>query len=238
LAVLFKLGAVTFNAPSPLVLVVEDEPDIADLLEAYLRREGFRTERAGDGLNAVRLHREARPDLVLLDVNLPEFDGFEVLRQMHQTAPTPTIMVTALATDLDKLLGLRMGADDYVVKPFSPQEVVARVKAVLRRSSAQRDAGPLRLATLELDPLAVRVRAGNKPLDLTMTEYRMLEHLMRHPNRVFTRAELLEVALPDSDALERVVDTHLGNLRKKLEAAGLRDVIQTVRGMGFRLGSG
>jgi two-component system, OmpR family, response regulator AdeR len=234
---LVKLTTVTPTAAHPLILIVEDEPDIADLLEAYLRREQFRTERAGDGVAAVRLHREARPHLVLLDVNLPEFDGFEVLRQMHQTAPTPVIMVTALSTDLDKLLGLKLGADDYVVKPFSPQEVVARVKAVLRRSSGQGAAQALlRFATLELDPVAVRVHASGKPLDLTMTEFRMLEQLMRHPNRAFTRAELLEVALPDSDALERVVDTHLGNLRKKLEGAGLKDVVQTVRGMGFRLG--
>lgn len=233
---MFKLTSVTTPATHPLVLIVEDEPDIADLLEAYLRREQFRTERAGDGVSAVRLHREARPDLVLLDVNLPEFDGFEVLRQMHRSAPTPVIMVTALATDLDKLLGLKLGADDYVVKPFSPQEVVARVKAVLRRAGKHAGAQPLRFATLELDPVAVRVHASGRALDLTMTEFRMLEQLMRHPNRAFTRAELLEVALPDSDALERVVDTHLGNLRKKLEAAGLMNVVQTVRGMGFRLG--
>jgi two-component system, OmpR family, response regulator AdeR len=232
LAIAFKLKAVK---QSPLVLIVEDEPDIADLLEAYLRREEFRTERASDGSSAVKLHRAARPDLVLLDVNLPEFDGFEVLRKIRETAQTPVIMVTALAQDLDKLLGLKMGADDYVVKPFSPLEVVARVKAVLRRVGLQAASQPLRLANLELDPVAVRVRAAGSPLDVTMTEYRILEHLMRHPNRAFTRAELLEVALPDSDALERVIDTHLGNLRKKLELAGTPDIIQTVRGMGFRL---
>lgn len=220
---------------APLVLIVEDEPDIADLLEAYLRREAFRTERASDGANAVRLHRAARPDLVLLDVNLPEFDGFEVLRKIRETAQTPVIMLTALAEDLDKLLGLKLGADDYVVKPFSPLEVVARVKAVLRRASTQAAAQPLRFATLELDPVAIQVRVAGKRLEVTMTEYRMLEHLLRHPNRAFTRAELLAVALPDSDALERVIDTHLGNLRKKLIAAGMPEIIQTVRGMGFRL---
>ena len=141
--------------------------------------------------------------------------------------------------DLDKLLGLKLGADDYVVKPFSPLEVVARVKAVLRRvgSQAATQAGlqPLRLANLELDPVAVRVRVAGNPLDLTMTEYRILEQFMRHPNRAFSRAELLEVALPDSEALERVIDTHLGNLRKKLELAGMPNIIQTVRGLGFRL---
>ncbi len=232
MAIAFKLKAVN---QSPLVLIVEDEPDIADLLEAYLRREQFRTERASDGSSAVALHRAARPDLVLLDVNLPEFDGFEVLRKIRETAQTPVIMLTALSEDLDKLLGLKLGADDYVVKPFSPLEVVARVKAVLRRVGLQAATQPLRLSTLELDPLAVRVRVAGNPLDVTMTEYRILEHFMRHPNRAFTRTELLEVALPDSDALERVIDTHLGNLRKKLELAGMPDVIQTVRGMGFRL---
>jgi two-component system, OmpR family, response regulator AdeR len=220
---------------SPLVLIVEDEPDIADVLEVYLRREHFRTERASDGSSAVQLHRAARPDLVLLDVNLPGFDGFEVLRTIRETAQTPIIMVTALNEDLDKLLGLKMGADDYVVKPFSPLEVVARVKAVLRRVGAQNATQPLRLADLELDPVAVRVSVAGTRLEVTMTEYRILEHFMRHPNRAFTRAELLEVALPDSDALERVIDTHLGNLRKKLELAGMPDIIQTVRGMGFRL---
>jgi two-component system, OmpR family, response regulator AdeR len=221
--------------PNPLVLIVEDEPDIADLLEAYLRREGFRTERASDGLNAVRLHRAARPDLVLLDVNLPELDGFEVLRRIRATTQTPVIMVTALAEDLEKLLGLKLGADDYVVKPFSPLEVVARVRAVLRRVGMQTQPQPLRFASLELDPVAVRVRVSGVRLEVTMTEYRILEALLRHPNRAFSRAELLEVALPDSDALERVIDTHLGNLRKKLELVGLPNVIETVRGMGFRL---
>ena len=221
--------------PAPLVLIVEDEPDIADLLEAYLRREAFRTERASDGANAVRLHRAARPDLVLLDVNLPGFDGFEVLRKIRETAQTPVIMVTALAEDLDKLLGLKLGADDYVVKPFSPLEVVARVKAVLRRASTQQSAQPLRLGVLELDPVSIQVRVDGKRLEVTMTEYRILEHLLRHPNRAFSRTELLTVALPDSDALERVIDTHLGNLRKKLMAAGMPEIIQTVRGMGFRL---
>ena len=120
---------------SPLILVVEDEPHIAQVLEGYLRRDGFRTEVAGDGLKAVQLHRVAKPDLVLLDVQLPGMDGFEVLKKIREERPTPVIMVTAMAEDLDKLLGLRMGADDYVVKPFSPLEVVARVKAVLRRTA-------------------------------------------------------------------------------------------------------
>lgn len=218
-----------------LVLIVEDEPDIAEVLEVYLRREGFRTERASTGSAAVHLHRAARPDLVLLDVNLPEFDGFEVLRRIRETAGTPVIMVTAFAEDLDKLLGLKMGADDYVVKPFSPPEVVARVGAVLRRTGTQTGGQPLRFARLELDPLAVRVRVAGERLDVTLTEYRLLEHLLRHRGRVCSRAELLDVALPESDALERVIDTHLWNLRRKLAGAGQPGLIQTVRGVGFRL---
>jgi two-component system, OmpR family, response regulator AdeR len=220
---------------NPLILIVEDEPDIADLLEAYLRRDGFRTERASDGSSALRLHRSARPDLVLLDINIPEVDGFEVLQKIRGQTQTPVIMVTAMAEDLDKLLGLKLGADDYVVKPFSPLEVVARVKAVLRRVGAQTSNQPLRFANLELDPVAVRVRVAGQRLETTLTEYRILEHLLRHPNRTFSRSELLEVALPESEALERVIDTHLGNLRKKLEAAGVPELIETVRGMGFRL---
>ena len=220
---------------APLVLVVEDERQIAEVLEGYLHRDGFRTESAYDGLTAVKMHRLARPDLVLLDVQLPGMDGLEVLRKIREEAQTPVIMVTAMAEDLDKLLGLRLGADDYVVKPFSPLEVVARVKAVLRRVGSQAATQPLRFADLELDPIAVRVSVAGNRLDVTMTEYRILEHFMRHPNRAFTRTELLEVALPDSEALERVIDTHLGNLRKKLDLAGMPNIIQTVRGLGFRL---
>jgi two-component system response regulator AdeR len=221
--------------PGQLVLIVEDEPDIAKLLELYLRREQFLTERASTGSAAVQLHRTVRPDLVLLDVNLPEFDGFEVLRRIRETSQTPVIMVTAFSEDLDRLLGLKMGADDYVVKPFSPLEVVARVKAVLRRTGTQAVGQPLRLSGVELDPLALRVRVLGQRVDVTLTEFRLLEHLLRHQGRVFSRAELLEVALPDSDALERVIDTHLWNLRRKLEGAGQPNLIQTVRGQGFRL---
>lgn len=235
---LAKLSILKGMTPGQLILIAEDEPDIAELLELYLRREQFRTERASTGSATVQLHHTARPDLVLLDVNLPEFDGFEVLRRIRETAQTPVIMVTAFKEDLDRLLGLKMGADDYVVKPFSPLEVVARVKAVLRRTGTQANGQPLRLSGVELDPLALRVRVLGQRLDVTMTEFRLLEHLMRHQGRVCSRTELLEVALPDSDALERVIDTHLWNLRRKLEGAGQPNIIQTVRGQGFRLTDG
>jgi two-component system, OmpR family, response regulator AdeR len=221
---------------NPLVLIVEDEPHIAQVLDGYLKRDGYRTEVAADGQRALELHRAAKPDLVLLDVQLPKVDGLEVLRRIRETALTPVIMVTAMAEDLDKLLGLRMGADDYVVKPFSPLEVVARVKAVLRRVAQTQPSTPIiRIGALEIDPVGMVAQVGEERLELTLTEFKLLETLCRHTNRTFTRAELLEVALPDSDALERVVDAHLANLRKKLERAGLVELLETVRGVGYRV---
>ena len=221
---------------NPLILIVEDEPHIAQVLEGYLKRDGYRTELALDGTRALELHRAAKPDLVLLDVQLPKMDGLEVLRRIRETASTPVIMVTAMAEDLDKLLGLRMGADDYVVKPFSPLEVVARVKAVLRRAAQTQPASSvIRIANLEIDPTGMVAQVDGQRLDLTLTEFKLLETLCRHTNRTFSRAELLEVALPDSDALERVVDAHLANLRKKLERVGLSDLFETVRGVGYRV---
>ncbi len=220
----------------PLVLVVEDEPEIAEILEGYLRREGFRTERAWDGRQALHLLRAAQPDLVLLDIMLPEMDGLEVLRRIRSDGNTPVILVTARTEDLDKLLGLELGADDYVTKPFSPREVVARVKAVLRRAVPLGEPRTLlRVGPLEIDSQKVVVRVGAERLDLTPTEFRLLETLARTPGKAFTRAELLEAALPESDALERVVDVHLKNLRRKLEQAGAGGLLETVRGVGYRL---
>lgn len=223
------------HQPSPLVLVVEDEPNLSEVLEAYLRRDGFRTERAADGESALRLFRAAKPDLVLLDVTLPKLDGFEILRRVREAGDTPVIMVTARVEDIDRLVGLRMGADDYVVKPFNPPEVVERVKAVLRRARPADTDKPLEVAGLEIDPRGMEVTVTGRRLDLTLSEYRLLEHLARHPGRVFSRAELLEACLPDSGALERVVDAHLNNVRHKLGAAGLKGVFETVRGVGYRL---
>lgn len=230
-------GSTDTLEPMALVLVVEDEPEIAEILEGYLRREGFRTERASDGRQALNLLRAARPDLVLLDIMLPEMDGLEVLRRIRSSGHTPVILVTARAEDLDKLLGLELGADDYVTKPFSPREVVARrVKAVLRRVVlAEAPKEVLRVGPLEIDSEKVVARLGGVRLELTPTEFRLLETLARTPGKAFSRAELLEAALPDSDALERVVDVHLKNLRRKLEAAGGAGLLETVRGVGYRL---
>lgn len=227
-------GVQTIAKTSPLILVVEDEPEMLELMEAYLRRDGYRTEHALDGERALDLFRAAQPDLVLLDIQLPRISGFDVLKTIRQKHLTPVIMVTARAEDLDKLLGLELGADDYVVKPFSPREVVARVKAVLRRTQ-QHTQTVVRIGDLEVDSNAMLARVGPHRLDLTPAEFRLLEYLARHPGRACSRQELLEASLPNSDALERVVDTHLKNLRRKLELAGALGMLETVRGVGYRL---
>ena len=232
-----------------LILIVEDEPQIAEILEAYLSREGFRTVTARDGETALQHHARLSPDLILLDVKLPKLDGFAVLARLRAHSDTPVIMVTALGEALDRLTSLRIGADDHVVKPFNPMEVVARVRAVLRRSltsAGQTDSAGrcLRVDGLEVDLAshAARLMAADSTrpvlLDLTLTEFRLLAHMARQANRVFTRGELQDACLPqDGDALERTVDSHLSKLRRKLEAAGGSGFLESVRGVGYRLRS-
>jgi two-component system, OmpR family, response regulator AdeR len=226
---------------SALILIVEDEPHLADVLEAYAKQEGFRSERAADGNTALSLFRAARPDLVLLDIMLPGKSGLDVLRAIRADSSTPVILVTARAEETDHIVGLELGADDYVVKPFRPREVMARVRAVLRRVGAALEAGqdtPLRVGPLDIDRRGVSASVSGQDLGLTPTEYRLLSHLAAAPGRAFTREELLEAALPDSDALERVVDAHLAGARRKLEAAGAAGLLHTVRGVGYRLSEG
>jgi len=220
-----------------LVLVVEDERELAEVLEAYLRQAGHRSEWAADGPSAVALARHARPDLVLLDIHLPGMDGLEVLRALRAEAATPVIFLTARADEVDRIVGLELGADDYVTKPFSPREVMARVAAVLRRRAtpASELGTPLRLGALEVDLRGWRVTLSGVNVPLTGAEMRVLAFLCEHPGRVCSRAELLAAALPESDALERTVDVHLKNLRRKLAAAGGGDLIETVRGVGYRM---
>ena len=220
-----------------LVLVVEDEADIADILEGFLKQSGYKTERAADGNAALTLFRASRPDLVLLDINLPSRNGVEVLKAIRQESDTPVIMLTARAEELDKLLGLELGADDYITKPFRPMEVMARVKAVLRRTqgSLSREEGPVRAGPIEVDPSQGVAKVNEYALELTTTEFKLLHHFACYPGKVFNRNDLLEAVMPESDALERVVDVHIGNVRRKLGAHGYDDLIQTVRGMGFRL---
>lgn len=222
------------------VLVVEDEAGISRTLDAYLRRDGFTTEIAATGTRALSLFRAAQPDLVLLDVMLPELDGFEVLKAIRRESDVPVIMLTARSEEVDRLVGLGLGADDYIVKPFSFREVMARVKAVLRRSQPAPEHGsrPLTIGRLSVDQAGATARFDDQDVPLTATEFRLLAALATAPGRVFTRAELIERALPDSDMLERTLDSHVKNLRRKLSVAGAPDLVLTVRGMGFRLVDG
>lgn len=225
-----------------LILIVEDEPQIADILAAYFAREGFRTVTASDGELALQHHQMLSPDLVVLDVKLPRLDGFEVLAALRARGLTPVIMASAMGEDLDKLSALRIGADDYVVKPFNPVEVVARAKAVLRRTQGGGTAAALlRVAGLTADMSAhsASLQVGDGPaqaLNLTLTEFRLLSFMARRPHKAFSRAELLDACLPpDGDAIERTVDSHVSKLRKKFEAAGGHDWLKGVRGVGYRL---
>ena len=220
---------------SGTVLIIEDERKLVGILTDYLRREGFRVESAYDGRRGLELWRAARPDLVLLDLMLPAVDGLEVARIIRRESSVPIIMLTTRDDELDKLLGLGLGADDYVVKPYSPREVVARVKAVLRRASG-RVAAPevFSAGDLLVDLAAYQTRCRGEDVSLTASELRLLAALAREPGRVKRRSELLPV-LGDSQRFpdERVVDAHVKNLRRKLGPCGSQ--IETVRGVGYRL---
>ncbi|ALJ39426.1 MULTISPECIES: response regulator [Azospirillum] len=224
---------------SVLALVVEDEPDVARIITGYLDREGLRTVRAENGQIALDLHQQLRPDIVLLDVKIPKLDGYEVLAAIRRRGDTPVIMITALDEDLDKLQALRIGADDYIVKPFNPLEVVARVKAVLRRAMGRSDTAVLRVGPLEIDltayAVAVEGADGRTRIDFTATEFRILSHMARQPTRVFSRADLIDACLPEGNTLERTIDTHASNIRRKLHAAGAEDFFESIRGVGYRL---
>jgi two-component system response regulator AdeR len=231
-----------FDPAQVLVLIAEDETEIAEILAAYLARSGMRTVHAADGEQALQLHKTLKPDLVLLDVQMPRLDGWQVLAEIRHQAATPVIMLTAMDQDIDKLMGLRIGADDYVVKPFNPAEVVARSQAVLRRvlaSGAQDHSRVLRVAGLEIDldqhEVIVRSDTTVKKLLLTLTEFKLLLTLARTPKKVFSRMELLTSCLPEGDTLERTVDSHISKLRKKLEDAGISGVPAVVRGVGYKL---
>lgn len=233
--------SLTSFAPA-LVLIAEDEAEIADILIAYLQRSGLRTQHASDGQQALALHRELKPDLLLLDVQMPVLDGWKVLSEIRSRGDTPVIMLTALDQDIDKLMGLRLGADDYVVKPFNPAEVVARVQAVLRRTrgSAPANTQVLRVGAFQIDldshEASVQRDGQQQTLELTLTEFKLLACLMRAPKRAFSRAELLVNCLPEGDTQERTVDSHVSKLRKKLEALDIQGVPASIWGVGYRFG--
>jgi DNA-binding response OmpR family regulator len=223
------------------ILVVDDEPNLVELLSDYLTREGFQALTAGDGVAALDLARAQQPDLVVLDVILPGLDGIEVCRRLRQFSDAYVLMLTARAEEIDKLVGLAVGADDYMTKPFSPRELVARVKALLRRPRSQTSEEttappPLHIGDLMIDELRHEVALKGLPLSLTVREFALLLTLAQHPGRVFTRAQLLERVWGAEYYDDHVVDVHVANLRKKLEAdSATADYIETVRGVGYRL---
>jgi DNA-binding response OmpR family regulator len=220
------------------ILVVEDEPDLLDLVVYNLRKEGFKPLRAESGEKALELARDERPDLVLLDLMMPGLDGIEVCRRLRAsdaTSDIPIVMVTARAEETDAVVGLSLGADDYVKKPFGVKELVARVRAVLRRTSAGPDptAKVVRVDELEVDPARHEVRLRGRDVVCTPTELRLLHHLVRNRGRVFSRAQLLDKAVgSDVIVVDRNVDVHVGSLRGKLEDYGAR--IVTIRGVGYK----
>ncbi|MBY4897073.1 response regulator [Cupriavidus sp. AU9028] len=232
-----------FTAMTHLILIAEDEPEIFDILSAYFQRSGMRAVHARDGRQALDLHLALKPALLLLDVQMPLVDGWQVLASVRSRGDTPVIMLTAMDQDIDKLTGLRIGADDYVVKPFNPAEVVARAEAVLRRAgprAARSEVSVLRAGPFEVDlerhHVAVNTAGQHATLDLTLTEFKLLAEMVRVPRRVFSRAELLTTCLPEGDALERTVDSHVSKLRRKLEDLGLNGIPASVRGVGYKLG--
>ena len=216
------------------VLIVEDDETTANIVRSYLVHEGYSVEIVTDGLAALRAVGREPPDLVLLDVMLPELDGINVCRELRRAGDVAIIMVTARTTEADKLEGLAAGADDYVAKPFSPRELVARVKSVLRRTARS---ATVELGTLTIDRSARQVRVLGETLALTPTEYRVVDALARSPGRVLTRAELVDRALGlDYDGTDRTIDVHVSNLRKKIEAAGGPPrFIRTAVGSGYAL---
>jgi two-component system phosphate regulon response regulator PhoB len=219
------------------ILVVEDEPDLLEAVVFALKKEGMKPIPCQDGEQALQLVKERRPDLVLLDLMLPGLDGIEVCRRMRaseETSRIPIIMVTAKAEETDAVIGLGVGADDYVRKPFGLRELVARVRSLLRRSAEPPEAGqPIRVGDLEVDPARHEVRLRGEPIPLTATEFRLLHHLVRNPGRVYSRVQLLDKAVgTDVIVIERNVDVHISALRRKLQDYG--DRIMTIRGVGYK----
>ncbi|HET7428728.1 MAG TPA: response regulator transcription factor [Gaiellales bacterium] len=222
--------------PAARVLVVDDEDSITQLVSTVLRYEGFEVQCAADGRSAVKQARAFRPDLVVLDVMLPDWDGFEVYRRLSSEAPVPVLFLTARDAPADRVHGLTLGADDYVGKPFSLEELVARVRAVLRRTRGEPAGGSLRYADLVMDDEAHEVRRGNRLIDLTPTEYHLLRYLLTNAGRVVSKAQILDhVWRYDFNGDASVVETYISYLRKKLDRAGEPPLIQTVRGFGYAI---
>lgn len=223
------------------IMIVDDEPAIREMVDFALRKAGFDTILAADAREALEGVADNRPDLVLLDWMLPDISGVEIARRLKKdelTSKLPIIMLTARTEENDKIRGLEVGADDYVTKPFSPRELIARIHAVLRRFEPQKTEDVLSMGGLELDPSSHRVQYKGTELKLGPTEYRLLHFFMSHPERVFSRAQLLDRVWGQNVYIEeRTVDVHIRRLRKELSQHGCDKMIQTVRGAGYRFSS-
>jgi DNA-binding response OmpR family regulator len=221
------------------ILVVDDEPEIVRLVRDYLEHSGFAVVTAGDGPSALRAARMQRPDLVILDLGLPGIDGLDVTRALRHDGSVPIVMLTARGEESDKLVGLEMGADDYLTKPFSPKELVARVRAVLRRGDAA--ASPASIVTvgddLRLDATRMEASVGGRMIELTATEFQLLITMARQPGRVFTRTQLLDAVHGVAvDSYERAIDAHVKNIRRKIEPDPRAPrYLRTVFGVGYRI---
>ncbi|KVL58764.1 two-component system response regulator [Burkholderia territorii] len=224
---------------NPLILIADDEPEIVEILDAYLAHDGFRTRCVGTGQAVLDVHAALKSDLILLDVRMPQKDGWKTLVELRRRGNTPVVLLTALDREIDRLQGLRFGAADYITKPFNPAEVVARVRAILRRLDTATWGRVIEVDNLEIDTesylVKVRTESGETGVALTLTEFKLLAHMAGSPNRVFTRSELVDACLPDADALERTIDSHISRLRKKLACAGASGMPEVMRGVGYRL---
>lgn len=225
------------------IVLAEDDQDIASALMAYLHREGFIVFHADDGVKAVNYIQEHEPDFIILDIIMPRKDGWAVLEEVRRFSDAPIMMLTALDTDADKVYALRTGADDYVIKPFNPSEVIARILVILKRlrHHTRDDVRKIyQTKHMYINQMTHQVQVGPERVDisnlLTSTEYRILLHLIRYPKRVFSRTEILDACFAESSAGERTVDSHISKLRKKLEKVGVNFVPESIRGFGYRLG--
>jgi len=228
----------TMNTSMKKILVVDDEPQIVKVVKAYLEKAGFAVVSAADGSAALAVFQHEKPDLVILDLNLPGMDGLDVCRAIRRASDVPVMMLTARVEETDKLIGLELGADDYVIKPFSPREVVARVRSILRRAGASPAHGEtIHVGDLLIDLDLHTITLGERAIELTPTEFEILVVLARQPRRVFSRVQIMEQAQGDSfEGYERTIDAHIKNIRLKLETNPRKPTyIQTVFGLGYKL---
>ncbi|HWR09687.1 response regulator transcription factor [Sporomusa sp.] len=220
------------------VLIVDDDSKLVELLQLYFQKDGFVVFTANDGITALNIAREKEPDILVLDLMLPGMDGWDICRTLRRDSEVPILMLTARDEESDRLVGLEIGADDYVTKPFSPKEVVARVKAILRRTKRTTvKTESVRMGDVVIDLEQYQVTKGGQPVELTPTEFKMLELLAANPGRVFSRLQIVEQAQGYSfDGYERTIDAHIKNLRRKIEDNPREPVyIQTVYGVGYRM---